>query len=88
MARRGKPGIVTVGNRHEFPRSEWGSEDWLREDELQAKLGKSLGDSVVTPPPGPSSTVTTLFPKRRRRAGTSAMSDAVDALVEKYVGRR
>jgi hypothetical protein len=81
---RGKPGIISVGNRHEWPREFWGSEDWEAEDRLQAALGIEPGMPVVVPPPGPKSAVTTLFPKppRRREVG-SARSRAVDKLLDR-----
>jgi hypothetical protein len=86
MARKGAPGIIAVGNRHEWPREFWGSRDWEDEDQLQAQLNSSdLGSGVVPPPlPQPIS----YFPKSRRRATASVRSDAVDKLIEKYVGRR
>jgi hypothetical protein len=81
MSRRGAPGIISVGNRHEWPRSCWGSRDWEDEDRLQAQLGGSEASPVV-PPPGPTSAVTTLFPKPPRRGVGGAQSRAVDKLLE------
>jgi hypothetical protein len=81
MARRGAPGIITVGNRHEWPREFWGSKDWEDEDRLQAQLGNtSLGASPIVPPPGPQSSFG-LFAKPRR-ARPDARAEAVDRLLE------
>ena len=89
MARRGKPGIISVGNRHEWPREFWGSRDWEDEDRLQAHLGKELETSVVMPPPGPQlSSGFTLLPKPSRREAASAHSRAVDRVIAKHVGGR
>ena len=46
MARKGMPGIITVGNRREWPRETWGWLDWQREDELQAQA-RWQGDQSV-----------------------------------------
>jgi hypothetical protein len=93
MARKGVPGIISCGNRHEWPRSMWGWKDWQDEDRLQAKLGMGveLGNSVVVPPPGPQSAMTTPFPPkpRRRREAGGAQSRAVDKLLDELgIGRR
>jgi hypothetical protein len=48
---RGKPGIITVGNRHEWPRSEWGHEDWVAEEAFERLYQRPMGDQVVIPPP-------------------------------------
>jgi hypothetical protein len=82
MARRGRPGILSVGNRHEWPREFWGSKDWANEDRLQAQLGSEPATSFVIPPPGPKSAVTTLFPKPSRPEAGGARSRAVDRLLE------
>jgi hypothetical protein len=98
MARKGVPGIITVGNREEWPREYWGSKDWEdeeayvaaqnpkrqeRKDAARDRLSQELDNSVVIPPPGPQSAVTTLFPKPRR-AGVDARAEAVDKLLEKH----
>lgn len=84
MARKGAPGIISVGNRHEWPREYWGSKDWADEERLQARLavGQELGNSGVIPPPGPQPSFG-LFPKPTRR-GAGAQSRAVDKLLEKF----
>jgi hypothetical protein len=89
MARRGVPGVVTVGRRSEYPRSTWGWRDWEDEERLQAQLGKEpAGASVVVPPPGPQiASGFTLFPKPNRREDAGARSRAVDRLIQKHVGR-
>jgi hypothetical protein len=89
MARKGAPGIVTVGNRHEWPREFWGSRDWQDEERLQDQLqqGKELGSLVIPPPSPPVASGFTLFPKPRKREAVSARSRAVDRLIEKHVGR-
>jgi hypothetical protein len=85
MARKGMPGIITVGNRREWARETWGWLDWQREDEPQAKLsmGQGLGNSVVVPPSGPQSSFG-LFPKPkpRGREFRGAQSRGVDKLLE------
>lgn len=83
---RGKPGIVTVGDRHEWPREFWGSKDWEDEERLHANPGRELEAWGVIPPPGPQPSFG-LFAKPRRREA-NARSDAVDKLIEKALGPR
>ena len=84
MARKGAPGIISVGNRHEWPRECWGSRDWEDEERLQARLavGQELGNSPVVPPPGPVSSFSPLS-KPREREVRGARSRAVDRLIQK-----
>jgi hypothetical protein len=83
---RGRPGIITVGDRREWPRECWGWKDWEDEERLQATLGRDLGASPVIPPPGPQPSFDP-FPKPRGREARGARSRAVEKLIEKYVGR-
>lgn len=84
---RGRPGIISIGNRHEWPREWWGSRDWEDEDRLQAKLSKPLGESGVIPPPGPQPSFS-VFAKPRGREAASFESRAVDGLIEKALRPR
>jgi hypothetical protein len=86
---RGVPGIISVGNREEWPRELWGSQDWTdeeaflaareqerrtREEAARAVLGKELRNDVVLPPPGPRVAAGfSLFAKPRPR-GRERMS--------------
>ena len=85
MARRGKPGVITVGDRRLYPRSEWGHADWEAEDRLEIKLsGKQQEMLMGLPPPGPQiSSGFRLFPKPEGREAASARSRGVDRLLKK-----
>jgi hypothetical protein len=83
---RGVPGVVTCGDRREYPREAWGWKDWEDEERLQAQLGKEMGNTPVIPPPGPQSAVTSLYVKPRGRERRGVQSRAVDKLIEKHLG--
>jgi hypothetical protein len=75
-----------------YPKKNWVEADWQAWEkagrpkvpshlELQPPPARELGNSPVIPPPGPTSAMTTLFPKPRgKRRG--ARSDAIDALLD------
>jgi hypothetical protein len=89
MPRKGVPGVITVGNRREWPSSAWGWKDWEDEERLQARLNNEIGKSVVTPPPGPEiASGFSLFAKPRGKS-RGARSDAVDKLLDELgIGKR
>lgn len=77
--KRGRPGVVSVGNRREFPREQWGWKDYEDEANMLASLPKLDVKPVYQPdvlaPPG-----FTLFPERRPRH--DARSPYVTALLK------
>jgi hypothetical protein len=76
---RGKPGILSVGNRHEWPREEWGWLDWQREEEAQRRL-KSLSRPPVQQSPFlcPGG-----FELNAKPTGRDARGRGVDAMLKK-----
>jgi hypothetical protein len=78
---RGKPGIFSIGNRHEWPREFWGSKDWEDEERLQSNPAEALETWGVIPPPGPQvSPSFSLFP--RKRPARDARGRGVDKLLD------
>jgi hypothetical protein len=47
---RGKPGVVSVGKRHEVPSTEWGLKDWQAEEQAQ-RWARPAGAEPVVPAP-------------------------------------
>jgi hypothetical protein len=75
-----------------YPKKLWAEADWKawekagrpkvpRHLDLQSPPPPELGNSVVIPPPGPTSAVTTLFPKPRGREVRGAQSRAIDRVL-------
>jgi hypothetical protein len=68
MPRKGVPGIITVGNRREWPRETWGWKDWQDEEASEIARNPELNPTVAAPPPGPQiASGFSLFPKPRGR---------------------
>ncbi|MBA2707501.1 MAG: hypothetical protein H0U59_06835 [Gemmatimonadaceae bacterium] len=84
MARKGFPGIKTVGNRREYPSEVWGYEDWEAEERFQNQLGtnREIGKSAVIPPPNPQ--IAAGFSLYTRPRAGNARSRGVDALLEQH----
>ena len=92
----------SIGAKHwwddpNYKQAYWTEPDWAdwekhgrpdvpRESRLGSDDPMPLDGLPVPPPPGPQSSVTTLFPKPSRR-DANARSRAVDRLIQKYVGR-
>ena len=75
-------GIISVGDRHRYPRDVWGYRDHEREREEMDRIGQPLPHTPGGPPP---ELKFSLFPER---VEDGVRSKAVDELVERYTGRR
>jgi hypothetical protein len=82
----------------DYPKKWWVEEDWRAWEragrpkvpahlELESPHEQQIGPTLPLPPPGPQSSVTTLFPRQSRR-DADARSRAIDRLIEKHVGFR
>jgi hypothetical protein len=76
---RGKPGIISVGNRHEWPTEFWGWRDWEAEEAAQ-RWARPVDPTPVVPAP-----LRTIPPGFRLHAGPNRSPDRgqVDRLLEK-----
>jgi hypothetical protein len=79
MSRRG---IISVGNRHQWPVEFWGSRDHFEESLEAGALARPLPHAPGGQPP---ELKFSLFPER---VEDGVRSKAVDELIEKHTGRR
>jgi hypothetical protein len=77
---RGKPGIISVGNRHEWPRSLWGWKDWQAEEQAQRWAQPADPAPVV---PEPLHTIAPGFGLYRTPSRPRGRGREVDRLLEK-----
>jgi hypothetical protein len=78
---KGKPGIISVGDRHEWPREEWGSRDW-EEHEAAQRLSEPLDVPPVVKPPHLLPAGFELHPKKPSR--DDERSRTADRVLEQH----